>query len=116
MSMVAIAVALGVAAASAAAWAQPAEPAASQSVEVNRRTVQTADLDLSSLGGARRLALRIRLAAIDVCGGDNALARISPAFHDCVRDAGARAGANLLAPIATAELVGSPALPDRARH
>jgi UrcA family protein len=109
-----VAVAMSLALGATASHAQSAEPAADGRADVNHRTVRITDRDLSSAAGARRLALRIKVAAIDVCGGDNAMVRASPAFHDCVRGAVARAEANLGAAPVTAALGPTPQLSERA--
>lgn len=76
--------------------------------EVNIRTLQVADLDVSSPKDAKRLARRMNAAAQAVCGehdglprtiGDE-LDRTTVEYHLCVRDAMARAAIALDALIA----------------
>jgi UrcA family protein len=80
--------------------AQAAIRAQAPGGEVNKRTLQVADLDVSSPSGAKRLARRINAAAHAVCGQDDGrprtisdeLDRTTFEYHRCVRDAMARAG------------------------
>ncbi len=59
------------------------------------RTVHFADLDVGTPAGGRELAVRIRLAANAVCGGDNALMRADHDFGACVHQAIDRAANKL---------------------
>ena len=88
----------------ATASAQPNAPAPGPGIETNSQTVQITPIELTSRGGARRLALRIWSAADDVCDGKNVLTRSTKGFHDCVQDAITRAAASLDAPRVTAAL------------
>ena len=93
---------IGLAFFATSSWAQSTGLGSSPAPEVNSRTVRLADLDLSSEQDVKRLAFRIRVAATDVCGGNNPLILASSDFHDCIRDTMARTAARLAIPGVTA--------------
>ena len=94
---------------SGVAAAQPYAPDSGSgfaiSPDIDSRMVRIGPRDLTSPEGARRLALRMRSAAEEVCDGENVLTRSSMAFHDCVQDAVTRAATVLDAPRLTAAVM-----------
>jgi UrcA family protein len=65
------------------------------------------DADIHSADGARRLALRIRVAADRVCGGGEVVAYSADSLKECRRGAIDRALSSLQAPM-VAEALGRP--------
>jgi len=62
-------------------------------------TVRYAAPELNTAAGARNLALRIRVAANRLCGGDDPITRTASTIADCRRATEARAAAGLRAPL-----------------
>jgi UrcA family protein len=62
-------------------------------------TVRYAAAELNTAAGASNLALRIRVAANRLCGGDNPVTRTASTIADCRRATEARAAAGLGAPL-----------------
>ncbi len=62
-------------------------------------TVRYAAAELNTAAGAKNLALRIRVAANRLCGGDDSVARSASTIADCRRATEARAAAGLSAPL-----------------
>ncbi len=91
--------------------AQPAP--ASGHRDLARETVRYAPSEAISPEGAKRIALRIQIAAERVCGGNNVLVRTGGNFGLCRRDAIERAAATLGAPFVTQALRGDPMLAQR---
>ncbi|MFL5294785.1 MAG: UrcA family protein [Phenylobacterium sp.] len=103
------------AAASLSANAVAGPPATRANDDQIVRTVSLADLNLHTEAGAKVAALRIRLAAAYVCGGDNALVRSGSKFNACRSKAMDRALAGVDAPMVLAAL-GRPTLTDLAQR
>ena len=104
--------ALAFAALGAAANAQTASPASSDP-DASFKRVSVADLDLGQAAGARAALGRIRMAAVDVCGGQPSpleLDRVGD-FKLCVQAAIDGAVAQLRSPLATAMNVTAPGRP-----
>ena len=79
------------------ATAATAQPPATPKLDAV--TVRYSAPELSTATGARNLALRIRVAANRLCGGEDPIARAFSATTDCRRTAEARAAAELGAPL-----------------
>src|SRR5258708_40194440 len=77
-----------------AAVAQPSVVGAPDAV-----TIRYAAPELNTAAGARNLALRIRVAANRLCGGDDPAPRTASTIADCRRATEARAAAGLDAPL-----------------
>jgi UrcA family protein len=71
---------------------------------LNLVTLKYAASDIHTAGGARSLALRVRVAAAKVCGGDDPTVRTSDQFPRCREAAIDRAIAGLNAPLLAAAL------------
>ena len=100
-------ISLGLALSGVVASARAAGLAADEDTETASQAVRITPKDLMSAEGARKLALRIRAVAEDVCDGTNVLTRETRAFHACVRETVERTADRLHAPIvirAVAEL------------
>ena len=69
--------------------------------------IRYSDADIHSADGARRLALRIRVAADRVCGGGEVVAYSADSLKECRRGAIDRALSSLQAPM-VAEALGRP--------
>jgi UrcA family protein len=76
--------------------------------EWNRITLKYVDADIHTPHGARSFALGIRVAAREVCGGDDPLVRLGGEFDGCVQAAIDRAIKDLDAPLLVSAL-GRPA-------
>ena len=70
-------------------------------------TVKVTDSDLHSAVGAKALALRVRVAAAEVCGGDDNVIRFSDGFIKCQAASIDRAIAELNSPL-VADALGRP--------
>jgi len=62
-------------------------------------TLKYAEADLQTIRGAKALAFRLRVAAADVCGGENPLVRTGNQFAKCREAAIDQAIATLNAPL-----------------
>lgn len=60
--------------------------------------VKVTDSDLRTAAGAKALAMRVRVAAAEVCGGEDPVIRESDGFARCQKASAARAMASLNAP------------------
>lgn len=82
-----------------AAFAAPALARPALATESDSVSVRYSAPELNTTAGARHLALRIRVAANRLCGGEDPIARAFSATTDCRRAAEARAAAELGAPL-----------------
>lgn len=70
--------------------------------------VKVTDSDLHTLAGAKALALRLRVASAEVCGGDDPVIRASSGFTRCQEASIDRAVAMLNSPLLADALGRSP--------
>ena len=71
----------------------------SQEHDLLIRKVAYTDAGLHTADGAQALARRVRVAASDVCGGENVLVRLTDSFKACRTAANTRAMTRLNAPL-----------------
>jgi UrcA family protein len=74
-------------------------PATAGDDQRNTIKLKYAEADLQTVRGAKALALRLRVAAADVCGGENPLVRTGGQFARCREATIDRAIAPLNAPL-----------------
>ena len=103
----------GVLTAGAAATADPYD---GSRPDENTIVVKATSAEMQTVKGARKVALRLRIAAATVCGGDDPISRLSEDFPKCREDAIDRAISGLNAPLVAEALGRSSVVLARAGH